>query len=437
MNINFKAKNLLVISHSYSSFVKDQVEALSKYFNHIYVLVRHNPIVDISEYVPINYLKPFKLSSIIDLNNKPDNISVITTNIIYFPALSQYKKLGERHFKVVDKIVWKKDIRFDLIHAHFTWTAGYVGAKLKEEFGVPFIVTGHGHDIYDLPFKDNEWKKKIEYVLNTTNYVITVSNNNLKCIRKLDVTTPVKIIPNGFKSNLFYPLEITFCRKNLGIPSDKMIILAVGNLLPIKGHQYLLEAINIISKYRKDILCFIVGNGVLKNKLQIQIEKLKLNSYIKLIGEKPHNEIPIWMNACDIFVLPSLGEGNPTVMFECLGCGKPFVGTKVGGIPEVINSEDYGLLCEPADSNDLAEKILIAVKKEWDTEKIIKYADQFTWEKIAPKVVNVYKNIIRASEYPQVKEHRYLVEAIKEIVGQSNIQKYELGGKWKREIEID
>lgn len=76
------------------------------------------------------------------------------------------------------------------------------------------------------------------------------------------------------------------------------------------------------------------------------------------------------MNACDVFILPSLSEGNPTVMFECLGCGKPFVGTKVGGIPEIINSEDYSLLCEPANPKELAEKILIALDKGWDNEKI-------------------------------------------------------------------
>ena len=73
-----------------------------------------------------------------------------------------------------------------------------------------------------------------------------------------------------------------------------------------------------------------------------------------------------------------MGEGNPTVMFECLGCGKPFIGTKVGGIPEIIVSDDYGLLCEPANSEDLAEKILIALDKEWDEEKIRNYAKQFT-----------------------------------------------------------
>ena len=90
-----------------------------------------------------------------------------------------------------------------------------------------------------------------------------------------------------------------------------------------------------------------------------------------------------------------MSEGNPTVMFEALGVGLPFVGTAVGGVPEIITSEDYGLLCPPADPECLAEKILIALEKEWDREKIRKYAEQFTWEEIAKRVINIYLKYLK------------------------------------------
>jgi glycosyltransferase involved in cell wall biosynthesis len=97
------------------------------------------------------------------------------------------------------------------------------------------------------------------------------------------------------------------------------------------------------------------------------------------------------MNACDIFVLSSLNEANPTVMFEALGCGKPFIGTKVGGIPEIINSEVYGLLVTPANPDDLKEKILLALDRKWDHEAILKYAEQFTWKEIADEILKIYR----------------------------------------------
>jgi glycosyltransferase involved in cell wall biosynthesis len=81
-------------------------------------------------------------------------------------------------------------------------------------------------------------------------------------------------------------------------------------------------------------------------------------------------------------------------MFECLGCGKPFIGTTVGGEPEIITSEDYGLLSEPANPKELAEKVLIALDKEWDNENIRNYAEEFTWEDIAKEILKVYTKVL-------------------------------------------
>ncbi|GAH34690.1 unnamed protein product, partial [marine sediment metagenome] len=131
-------------------------------------------------------------------------------------------------------------------------------------------------------------------------------------------------------------------------------------------------------------------DGTLMKDLKSQIKKLRLEDYVKLIGSKPHDEIPLWMNAANIFVLPSLNEGNPTVMFEALGVGLPFIGTNVGGVSEIIPSEDYGLICEQANRKKLAEKILIGLDKEWDRDKILEYAKRFTWEKIAKEIIKIY-----------------------------------------------
>ncbi|MBA2860464.1 glycosyltransferase [Methanococcus maripaludis] len=388
-------KNILFIAHSYSSFQKDSINEVSKHFKKTNVLVRSNPIAEIANYIPIHSLDRFKLSAKIDKKNIPSNVNVYSTPIVYAPLDLEYKKLGERHLKEVEKSIKKNNIKFDIVQSHFTWSAGYVGAKLKEKYDIPVIVTAHGYDIYRLPFKDENWKKRIGYVLNSADHIITVSNNNLECIKKLDIKTPVSVIPNGYNDEMFYPRNNLDCKNSLGLPTDKKIIVSVGNLAEIKGHKYLISALSEVTKTKKDVYCYIVGGGALKNKLQKQIDTLNLNNNVKLVGAKPHEEIPIWMNAADLFVLPSLNEGNPTVLVEALSTGLPFIGTNVGGISEIINSDEYGLLCDPKNPEKLAENILIGLEKDWDTEKILEYSEEFTWENISKKILNVYTKVLK------------------------------------------
>ena len=392
--MNQTDKKALFIIQAYNNFQKESINSTCYYFKECSVLVRSNPISEFYKYIKMPFLETFKLDYKIDLNNIPSNLSVHPTPILYAPLNSQYKKLGEKHFKAAEKSIKKNNIKFDLVHSHFTWSSGYASAKLKEKYNVPFVVTGHGYDIYGLPFKDEEWKERIEYVLNSADRIITVSNSNLSCIKKLNVKTPVHILPNGYRPDQFHPMDMEKCRNALGLPMDKKIILAVGNLVEIKGHNYLIGAMEEVVKHRKDVLCLIVGGGETENKLRKQIKNAGLEEHVKLPGSKLHNEIPMWVNSCDIFVLPSLNEGNPTVMFECLGCGKPFIGTKVGGVPEIIVSDDYGLLVEPANSEKLAETILMALDKTWDTTKIKAYSEQFTWAEIGKNIVDIYKTLL-------------------------------------------
>ena len=390
-----KHTDLLVICHSYNSFQKDQTDLVAPQFSSVHVLVRINPFADIGMNFPLfnlgNYTSEYK----IDKHNLPDNTTVYPTKVWYFPTERGYRMLGERHLASVEAQIRDHTIKFDLVHAHFTWSSGYVGAKLKERYGVNFIVTAHGYDIYSLPFTDAVWKEKIEYVLNTADAIITVSQKNLACIRKLGVTTPTYIIPNGFRKDLFYPRDTATCRSQLRLPMDKKILLTVGYLdFSDKGQNYLVEAIKKVIPVRNDIFCVIIGVGKDKQALEKQIRSSGLEKHVMLAGGKPHSEIAVWMNACDVFVLPSLQEGNPTVLVECLGCGKPFVGTNVGGVPEVITSEKYGLLAEPANPDELAEKILDALDREWDREAILRYSERFAWNEISEEIINVYNSVV-------------------------------------------
>jgi teichuronic acid biosynthesis glycosyltransferase TuaC len=383
--------NLLVITQAYFSFVKSPIEIISKNFNHVYVLVRHNPFAEISNFLPINSLKQFRKNFLIDLTAKSENITVIPTPILYLPTKSGYKKLGDQHLTVVKKIIKKNKIHFDLIHSHFTWTSGYVGINLKEIFDVPSVLTVHENGDWLL----KEYESKNEKIYNTwksTDAIIRVNKIDIPKLKQFN--KKVNYLPNGFSPGKFFPIDQITAKKELGISAEKRVIFSLGQLIERKGFQFLIDAINSVVKKRNDVLNIIGGVGGYKNYLERKITSLDLKDYIKLIGFVPHDQLNLWMNAADFFVLPSLSEGTPTVMFEAFGCGKPFIGTKVGGNQEIIISEDYGLLCEPADSKDLAEKILIGLDKQWDKNKIIEYANEFTWNNITKELLKIYADIL-------------------------------------------
>jgi glycosyltransferase involved in cell wall biosynthesis len=385
--------SLLIISHLYATFVKDQVDQMAPHFHAIFVLVRTNPFAEISRVIPVSYLVPFSVAQKIDLSNKPENVFVFETPVFYLPTEAGYEKLGRGHLKSVEKIIKKHSLEFDLIHAHFTWSAGYVGSELKKKYGVPFILTAHGMDIYDLPFKNAFYTEQITRILNSADHLITVSRNNLVSIGKLGIKKPVSVILNGFDDHRFFPRDMQECRNTLRLPPGKKILVNVAKLYDVvKGHEILIRAMHEVIKKRADIVCYIVGDGELRSSLEKLIAELHLEHAVKIVGAKPHHEIPLWINAGDFFVLPSLNEGNPTVMFECLGCAKPFIGTRVGGIPETITSDTYGLLSEPGNVQALADNILASLSREWDLAAISEYSKQFTWKEISKEIIDIYQS---------------------------------------------
>ena len=180
----------------------------------------------------------------------------------------------------------------------------------------------------------------------------------------------------------------------MNLPPEKKIILTVGHLAGVKGQKYLIDAMQEVIMHDKNVVCIIIGNGKLKEKLKNQIKKLELDDHVKIVGGKSHDEIPMWMNACDVFVLPSLRESFGIVQIEALICGKPVVATFNGGSEEIIINEKFGILVDSKNSDELANAILKAIDNEWDKDYISNYAKQYSWNMVAEKIIGVYDELL-------------------------------------------
>ncbi len=216
-----------------------------------------------------------------------------------------------------------------------------------------------------------------------------------------DIAGPGKKVvpmPNGFDPRIFHPIERGEARKQVDIPLEGRVLVTVGYLEEVKGHRFLIEAMREVVVKHREVRLYIIGNGSLRGPLTDLVKELGLEDRVRFVHEPlPAATVAAWMSAADVFVLPSLKEGNPTVMFECLGCGRPFVGTRVGGIPDVITGE-LGLLCEPCDPHGLAVAIGDALDREWDAEAIAKHAQRYTWTSVISQLSALYDEMMSGDQ---------------------------------------
>lgn len=385
-------QNLFVISNSFPNedntfvggvFVKEQIKYLRRYFDNVYVV---SPVA-----YGMEYLRKTR-----HFDYQFDNVRVFFPKYVNNPLFWYY---GRSHWvdlesRAIISLIEKEDLHFDVIHAHFTWPSGAVAIKLKQNYSIPAIITEHTSVTFLKAIETGDGIFK--GVWSKADKIIRVKESDVSVFDRANVPHQnVSAVPNGYDGKKFHPIDTQECRVKLNLPLDKKLILNVGNLYSeIKGHTYLIKAISQIVTNRQDILCVIIGSGRLRSALERQIRSLELESYVMLAGGRPYDEIPLWMNACDLFVLPSMRESFGVVQIEAMACGKPVVATRNGGSEEIIVSKDYGLLVEPADPKDLAEKILIALDGDWNRAAILAYAKKYTWDNISKQIEKIYREVM-------------------------------------------
>lgn len=165
----------------------------------------------------------------------------------------------------------------------------------------------------------------------------------------------IQVIPNGVDTNRFAPCAEIHeqVRRELGLPINSFIVGSVGRLVPIKDHGTLLQAASLLAERGIDIRVLLVGAGPRLAELQHHADQLKsLSGRVHFVGAS--DQVPTFLNAMDVFVLPSLGEGMSNTLIEAMASGLPTVATRVGGNPELIEEGRTGEFFAPRDFVSLA-----------------------------------------------------------------------------------
>ncbi|THE65143.1 glycosyltransferase family 4 protein [Salinadaptatus halalkaliphilus] len=379
---------LLVIAHNYSNFTKGQIDAIADRFDTVLVAVRYNRFTELSAVIDSDTLKKygreFKIA-----DSAPENVEIVPIPLTYAPVSTWYRYLGKHHYWATKMKLGGRLETFDVVHAHFSWTAGYVATKLATEFDMESVITVHENEdrLYDELRSEND---DLYWTWENADAIIRV--NEKDCAKLARFNDDIYAIPNGYDRDRFPLQSTTDARTQLGVSQDAKIVFSVGGLIPRKRYQLLIEAIADTSS-SEQVICAIGGRGKERAALEDLAETHSDDGLeIRILGFIPDEALAAWMNACDIFALASESEGNPTVMFEALGCGKPYVGTNVGGVDEIITEETYGLLCDPDDKAALTDVLQRGLENEWDRDAILEYGRQYSWDDIASDVYDVYRD---------------------------------------------
>ena len=283
----------------------------------------------------------------------------------------------------IQRTIRRHDLRFDLVHSHMTLQFGWHGAMIGREFGVPSVLTVHdNHDGLIPVLRAGRWDAIA--ALRENDALIRVSPNDIDEIRDLSGTDrPIHYIPNGFDFGNVSTRSRQEEREALGLPLERRIFVSVARWVERKDPLILLEALFRLEP--RPLLCML-GEDVSDGRIAARVAELGLQKDVQLLGQHPPQVVLQYMRASDAVVLYSHSEGNPTVMFEALGCGRPYIGSDVGGVNAVLVDERLGLYGPPKDVDQLTELMQRSLRTDWDEAYIHEHAQQYTWANIARRI---------------------------------------------------
>lgn len=298
--------------------------------------------------------KPFHFVDKVTVGNEIREINVYSPMAISsgFGRLAGVTKWS--HERAVYRMANKLS-KPDVCYAHM-WTSGYYILRFAKKNNIPlFVATGEDRIFFQKYLNNYSLKLLREYVSG----VICVSSKNQEESIACGLTIKVKcqVIPNAIDETMFHPLVKSECRKKLGYPQNDFIVAFVGRFYNRKGVNRVCDAIKRIND--PHIKSIFIGTNNPGETMQPDCDGILHK------GKLPHNEIPLYLNAADVFVLPSLAEGCSNSIVEAMACGLPIISSDLPFNYDILN-KDNSILVDP---NDI-DAIAYAIKKLRDDKTL-------------------------------------------------------------------
>lgn len=303
-------------------------------------------------------------------------LTILRPNVLSF---SNFKIFGLSLTNIFHDAGIKFALRFleenqDIVYCHF-WQSGHDGYFYAKHHNSPMIIATGESDIKKL-LGDTDLS-----FLDSVKGIVCVSKKNKDESIQLGLTIADKcdVFPNSINPAIFHKINKVKCRMQIGVPNDVFIIAFVGAYKENKGADRLSEAIKLISG--KPVYSFFIGAGSIGPYAPNMLHN----------GRLMHEEIPVYLNAADVFVLPTLAEGCCNAIIEAMACGLPIISSNLPFNWDVLNAEN-SIMIDPMNIQQIADAIVELRDNPDRREKMSKAAlataESLTIEKRAKNIIS-------------------------------------------------
>ncbi|MDO9047797.1 MAG: glycosyltransferase family 4 protein [Methylobacter sp.] len=295
-----------------------------------------------------------------------------------------------RYFQALPYAVELINSKADYIHAHFADDNLRLAAILSEWTDIPFGFTAHRYDIFDDPLPVTEFV----VLANQASAIVTVSEYNKQFMVEKYCLKPEQIYVayNGIQTAMFQPNH-----KPAG--HSALCLVSVGRLVPIKGHDILLEALYRIREQGFEVQLRLIGDGASRSDLEAQAQRLNLLDCVEFMGAQAQDMVCQFLNEADVFVMPSRSEGFAVACLEAMAMELPVIASNVTGFPEAITDYVTGILVQSENPELLADAIIWMIQHPEQRLEMGKKGREtvlakFTREKVTHGLVNYWQKAI-------------------------------------------
>jgi teichuronic acid biosynthesis glycosyltransferase TuaC len=276
---------------------------------------------------------------------------------------------------------------FDLIDAHYFYPDGIAAVLIGRALDIPVVITARGTDVTVIP-NDILARRWILWAAQQSIAIIAVSEALRDRMAAIGVNpAKITVLRNGVDLDRFHPVDRETARRRVGV--DGRVLLSVGNLIELKGHSLIIDAIAQLPNWR----LLIVGGGPLRNELRERAAAAGCADRVRLVGAVPQENLVEYYNAADVLVLASSREGMANVLLEAAACGTPIVATRAGGSAEIVREPEMGRLLPERSAQAIVAAVHDLVAWPRDRARIREHARRLGWEPTVAGLLAMFRQV--------------------------------------------